>query len=294
MFSTPLTFCSSGRATVLTSVEALAPGYCVVTCTVGGTTFGYCEVGRLTSATSPMTTKNSARTLASTGRSMKKREIMSVSPAPSLRWVRSGRLRGLLRSGGLAGFFRLRAELHLLRIDLRAGDRALDALGHHPVIGTDAGFYDAVRPLALSRRDVLALDDIVRPHHQQIAPLLARPERHVGRENRVVEVPDRRAHPGEETGQQPPPVVVEYRAGFQRAGRCVHLGRGVVHMAYMRKAILALQSDLDRDAGEIRRPELDALFGVALLDPENLRLAHGEIDVDRVELDDRGELGRRP
>src|SRR6202041_1150241 len=81
MFSTPLTFCSIGRPTVLTSVVALAPGYRVVTCTVGGTTFGYCEVGRLTSETSPITTKNNARTLARTGRSIKKREIMGAYPA---------------------------------------------------------------------------------------------------------------------------------------------------------------------------------------------------------------------
>src|ERR1700722_9962752 len=114
MFSTPLTFCSIGSPTVLTSVVALAPGYRVVTCTVGGTTFGYCEVGRLTSETSPITTKNSARTLARTGRSIKKREIMDVYPPPSLRWPRRSRLRWFgwpgrlrrLRRGGGGGLVR--------------------------------------------------------------------------------------------------------------------------------------------------------------------------------------------
>jgi hypothetical protein len=40
-------------------------------------------------------------------------------------------------------------------------------------------------------------------------------------------------------------------------------------MALVREALLALEPDLDRNAGEIRRPKLDTLFGVALLDPKN-------------------------
>src|SRR5579871_4944939 len=122
-----------------------------------------------------MTTKNSARTLARTGRSIKKREIMDVSPAPSLRWLRGGRLRGRTRVGRrLRGFVRLRAQLRLLGSDLRARDCALDALGHDPVAWLDPRFNDPIRPLAAARLDVPALDDIVRPHDQQIAPLLAR------------------------------------------------------------------------------------------------------------------------
>jgi len=46
MFSTPLTCCSIGSATVSIKVRALAPGYRVATCTVGGTTSGYCAIGR--------------------------------------------------------------------------------------------------------------------------------------------------------------------------------------------------------------------------------------------------------
>ena len=47
MPSTPLTRCSIGSATSRSTVAALAPGYRAVTCTVGGTTSGYCETGRL-------------------------------------------------------------------------------------------------------------------------------------------------------------------------------------------------------------------------------------------------------
>ena len=45
MSSTPLISCSMGAATVSDTVCADAPGYCVVTTTVGGTTCGYSETG---------------------------------------------------------------------------------------------------------------------------------------------------------------------------------------------------------------------------------------------------------
>ena len=73
---TPLTCVSIGSATVSMTVLALAPGYLVVTETVGGTTFGYWAMGRRMSETSPINTMTIARTLDRTGRSMKKRENM--------------------------------------------------------------------------------------------------------------------------------------------------------------------------------------------------------------------------
>src|SRR6059058_3509160 len=48
MFSTPLTSCSIGVATVSATTWALAPGYMAETCTVGGTTSGYWAMGSLT------------------------------------------------------------------------------------------------------------------------------------------------------------------------------------------------------------------------------------------------------
>src|SRR3984957_19905623 len=302
MFSTPLTFCSIGSPTVLTSVVALAPGYRVVTWTVGGTTFGYCEVGRLTSATSPMTTKNSARTLARTGRSMKKREIMGVTPPPSLRrihrgWfcrIRRGRLRRLGCSGRRAVLIGGRlVELRLLWRDLGAWERALDAFRHHPLAGIEPGLDDPVRALALARLDDFALDDIVLAHHQQIAALLARPKRHIRHKNRLGQFLDRRPDPDEQAWQQPSLLVVEDRTGLERAGRGVDLGRRVIHVAQVRKAIFTLEPDFDWDGGEIRRPKLDTGFRVVPFDTKNLGLAYREIDVERIELEDRRELGRR-
>ncbi len=45
MSSTPLICCSIGAATVSETVWAEAPGYCVVTTTVGGATCGYSATG---------------------------------------------------------------------------------------------------------------------------------------------------------------------------------------------------------------------------------------------------------
>src|SRR5882757_1377517 len=102
MSSTPLTCCSIGSATVSITVLALAPGYRVVTCTVGGTTSGYCATARLNSATPPIRIIRIAMTLERTGRSMKNFEIM--------RSVLFGRCRR-------------RFDLLRLRIDLLPRDR---------------------------------------------------------------------------------------------------------------------------------------------------------------------------
>src|SRR5437762_562639 len=46
MFSTPLTCCSMGAATVSATTSALAPGYWQVTDTVGGVISGYWAMGK--------------------------------------------------------------------------------------------------------------------------------------------------------------------------------------------------------------------------------------------------------
>src|SRR5437899_8525908 len=112
MPSTPFTCCSMGKATASTTVRALAPGKRVVTCTVGGTTSGYCATGSAKMATPPITIIKMASTFARTGRAMKKSEIM----APLLFGAHAG---GWRRSGGLE-----------LRIDLLPRDGPQDAGNH--------------------------------------------------------------------------------------------------------------------------------------------------------------------
>ncbi len=71
-FSTPESCSSIGAATVLVSVSALAPGYVVVTSTVGGAISGYCATASSFAATRPASTMMMAMTAAKTGRWMKK------------------------------------------------------------------------------------------------------------------------------------------------------------------------------------------------------------------------------
>src|SRR5579871_2883591 len=70
--STPLIACSSGVATVRAITSAEAPGYRVVTLIVGGTMFGYWEIGSVDMVARPPNTMNMFRTIAKRGCSMKK------------------------------------------------------------------------------------------------------------------------------------------------------------------------------------------------------------------------------
>src|SRR3954454_21594111 len=122
MSSTPLTCCSIGSATVSITVLALAPGYRVVTCTVGGTTSGYCATARRNRQTPPIRIIRIAMTLERTGRSMKNVEIMTRS----------------LFAGSRGRF-----ELLDLRIDLLAGNRAQEPGRDHTVIRLEPAFDHA-------------------------------------------------------------------------------------------------------------------------------------------------------
>src|ERR1700733_4147766 len=177
MSSTPLTCCSIGSATVFTRVLALAPGYRVVTWMVGGTTFGYWAVGNPKSETSPIRTMTNARTLASTGRSMKKREIIFVPRDGSFR-----RRFGRARPRALWRIVRGRRQLGSLRFDLVARKGPLRAFGHDPIAGIEPGFNDTKLPLLLSEFDGLAPNDVVCADHEHVAAFLAGPDRIVARQ----------------------------------------------------------------------------------------------------------------
>src|SRR5713226_4335365 len=75
MPSTPLICCSSGEATVSAMTVGFAPGYEVLTTTVGGTTFGYSLKGSRKYAIAPITKMMMEMTPAKIGRLMKKLEI---------------------------------------------------------------------------------------------------------------------------------------------------------------------------------------------------------------------------
>src|SRR6267378_20871 len=76
MSCAPLTCCSMDAATDSETTLALAPGNEAFTVTWGGTTCGYCAIGRPSAASAPDRIISSAMTVESTGRSMKKLSIV--------------------------------------------------------------------------------------------------------------------------------------------------------------------------------------------------------------------------
>src|SRR5688572_2933609 len=141
MFSTPLTCCSIGVATVCSTTSALAPGYVACTTTCGGVICGNIAIGRNGIATAPATTMTMASTDAKIGRSMKK--LTNTASAPR----RPGR--------------RLPGRLHAdARADLleTADDDLLARL--HAVL------HDPLGLEARTELDAACLHYLVRAHHE--------------------------------------------------------------------------------------------------------------------------------
>ena len=78
MPSVPAICSSSGVATVSEMTLGFAPGNCAVTCTVGGTTSGYSEIGSWNIEIRPARKIVNEMTPAKIGRSMKKRDRFMV------------------------------------------------------------------------------------------------------------------------------------------------------------------------------------------------------------------------
>src|SRR6185369_14279110 len=72
MSCAPFTCCSIGAATDCATTSAFAPGKLVDTVTCGGTTWGYCAIGKSSADRTPTRIMTSAMTVEKTGRSMKK------------------------------------------------------------------------------------------------------------------------------------------------------------------------------------------------------------------------------
>ena len=81
------------------------------------------------------------------------------------------------------------------------------------------------------------------------------------------------------------------RAHRQRAGRRIDGRRGVVERAAMRIAGLGLQADLDRNL--LRSSRVNAALRHVGAHAQHVLLADVEVHVDRIELHDGGEHGRR-
>src|SRR5512139_465502 len=98
-FSTPFTFCSIGVATEASTSVAEAPTKVVVIWTIGGTTSGYCAIGRPDIATSPRITVTMEMTIATIGRLTKKRAMVLLRLSRRTGGAGDGRRRGGHRLG---------------------------------------------------------------------------------------------------------------------------------------------------------------------------------------------------
>src|ERR1700686_1246084 len=141
----PLTCCSMEAATDCDTTSALAPGKLVVTVTWGGTTCGYCAIGRLTAASTPTRIMTSAMTVEKTGRSMKKLSMARPwmiyaiccagriddgnTPGPAFLFRRRGRRAGT----GMAVDGCSHDRFHQ-----GAGFKLADPLDHDSITGTQA------------------------------------------------------------------------------------------------------------------------------------------------------------
>ena len=222
---------------------------------------------------------------------MKKREIWLPLGLRALSCPESGRrsLLGLAAGSGSA----IGESCPRCGIDLRAWKGALDALGHDPVVWARPEFDIRQLPVAHARRDDLPLHDVVGSDDQQIAPFLARPERVVRVSSALsccaIGVRTRTNRPGRRApsllSNRARAVSVPVRnrpaARHSRCGPCAD--------SPPRPAARSPPGTSDRSVVRNATPCL-----AISLDRQNLRLAQGEIDVERIGLDDRRKLGRRP
>ncbi len=89
MFSTPFTCCSMGAVTVSSTTSALAPGYDVVTLTVGGVMSGMLDTGNRGIDRTPSSTITMEMTIAKIGRLMNMELKAPMDQLPSLEDVPS-------------------------------------------------------------------------------------------------------------------------------------------------------------------------------------------------------------
>src|SRR5438034_5737876 len=199
----PLTCCSMEAATDCDTTSALAPGKLVVTVTWGGTTCGYCAIGRLTAASVPTRIMTSAMTVEKTGRSMKK--LNMTRPWMIYSTCSASRIDGRKTPGSAFLFWcrRRRARTGMAvdecshdRLHLRAGSKLADPLDHDSIAGVEAAVDDPVVSEAVTGNDLPGLRLVAGADHEyglQSLELLDRLLRNAERA-RVFECGDDDAH----------------------------------------------------------------------------------------------------
>ena len=140
------------------------------------------------------------------------------------------------------------------------------------------------------KRHRLGLDRVVvLDHEHDLARLVGR-DRRVRQQQRFIGRAADQPHAAELARQDREILVRDHRAAAQRAGRDIEAVVEEIHLAFMRRLGLAGQRHLHRVRRIARTRPL-------ALEPEPVvplvgRLVDVEIDVDRIERDDRGQQRR--
>src|SRR6185312_4500293 len=283
MFSTPLICCSSGVATVRDTVSAEAPGYCVVICTVGGTISGYCEMGRMASAPSPISVRKTLSTVAKIGLSMKVWVMLwslmrlEVHLSPAGRGGRSACPSLLTSYSALPVGAGVEFDGAVLRRDLAAGNRAHQAVDDDAVARFETGLDHAQAAAQLAGGHDLRLHRSVsgNRHHQPLR--LVGHDRGIRQEIHGRGRRDRYPQPRELARRQEQVGVRHSGARVNGAAGAIERIVDEVERALARKLALVGKGDQHLVGERARVARALAREG------EKVGFAHVEIEIERIE-----------
>src|SRR5579883_2500912 len=276
MFSTPLICSSSGVATVLATVSGLAPGNWAVTCTDGGTTSGYSEIGSCGIAIRPARKMTAEMTPAKIGRSMKNRDRCIMVPGLP------GGLGcfGSAVAGGAAALD--------LRHDRSAGGEPLQMIEDHAIAGLQSGEHDPITVDLRPEFDAAIFGLVATTDDKDEALALVVADSAFRHQQRIVDLAIAHAHRNEHTGNEAAVGIVEASTGADRAGARIDPVVEALDMTAIGAIVAAARDDLDRDLLllVVRRAVVAHIVHIGLFVDFN-------IGIDAVVRHDRSEQLRR-
>src|SRR5258708_37340207 len=244
-----------GVATDCSSVTASAPGYRAVRRISGGAMLGYSAIGSCTIATRPMITMRMEMTIATIGRLMKNLAMALARPL------------GLDQCG----------------LDLLAGFHSVDSLDDDPLARLQPLLDDPEGADALSDLDLPKVHCLLGSDHRDQVHALLVQDGPLRNEQRLFPGSYEGAHLRVLAGAQEVARVREHSPDVDGAGR-------LPDRAVQDRGPPPVRVGRSVGQGEL---EVALLLAVAqraaLPPPQILLLADGELDVDRVDLGDRGE-----
>ena len=178
-----------------------------------------------------------------------------------------------------------------MRRDLAARYGELEAVDHDPVIRAQALLDHPQAVVQGADLDQALLDHVSLVDHQQVVAALVDAEGAIGHQEGVVGLADRDLDPDEQAGQENIVLVRDHAPRLQGPGALVDIARHEIERRFMGIAGLVLEADAELDRLDVlerlaRGPQTGA-------QAQHVLLVDVEVDVDRRQLVDRGELGGR-